>query len=57
MASEVLYAEVSPKERVNFISEASDTGKKSGHLNIIYFPLLIDTFLKLSLFLKSFASS
>ncbi|RLW01806.1 hypothetical protein DV515_00007643 [Chloebia gouldiae] len=26
MASEVLYTMVSPKEKVNFISEASDTG-------------------------------
>lgn len=26
MESEVLYAKVSPKERVNFISEDSDTG-------------------------------
>lgn len=27
MASEVLYAVVSAKERVNFVSEASDTGE------------------------------
>lgn len=57
MASEVLYAVVSPKERVNFVSEASDTGKKNIHLNITYFSLLTDAFLKLSVFLKSFTSS
>lgn len=37
MASEVIYAKVSPKERVDFISEDSDTGKKNVYLNITSF--------------------